>query len=382
MEAFVCPRCGNREERYIGYRKGKPYCRRCIAFQGVEVKPSEAKPKPAPLTLHYSLSKEQERISTQLLSNFCHGIDTLVYAVCGAGKTEMVYGVLSYAVEHGLRAGFAIPRKDVVIELFWRLKDAFPKNHIVAVYGQHTAVLEGDIVILTTHQLYRYPQYFDLLVMDEIDAFPYQGNDTLISLCQRAIRGHLIMMSATPSLALQKQYQTEPQKALLELRTRFHGKPIPVPRIKLLPRLGQWIYAAFLLKRYQKEGKPCLLFVATKEQAESFYRFLSFWVKNGNYVHSAREGREDIIRLFKQQKYSYLVSTSVLERGVTVKKLQVILLSADESSVYSSSALIQMAGRAGRKWDAPKGDVWFLAEEESEEMRHAVEEIRYCNTFL
>ncbi len=344
--------------------------------------PSIPIPKPAPLNLHYALSKEQAAISKQLITNFDQGIDTLVYAVCGAGKTEMVYGVLSHAIEKGCHVGFAIPRKDVVIELYWRLKEAFPQNRMVAVYGQHASALVGDIVLLTTHQLYRYPHYFDLLVMDEIDAFPYRGNETLVALCHRAIRGHSVLMSATPSQELLHQYQTEKGKALLELRTRFHGKPIPVPRVKVLPRFLQWVYTAFLLRRYQREGKPCLVFAATKDQAESVYRFLSFFIKNGNYVHSSREGRDEIVKCFKQGKYHYLVSTSVLERGITVKKLQVVLLSADEEEIYRSAALIQMAGRAGRKWDAPTGEVWFLAEEENQEIKRAMEEIRYCNTFL
>ena len=38
FSSFVCPICGNSDTRYIGFRKGKPYCRKCITFRGQELK--------------------------------------------------------------------------------------------------------------------------------------------------------------------------------------------------------------------------------------------------------------------------------------------------------------------------------------------------------
>ena len=89
---FVCPRCGNKEEKYIGFRNGEPYCRKCIIFSGEEAKDYEHPPKKAPLSLAYKLSEEQSNLSRKIVENFVNGIDTLVYAVCGSGKTEISYG--------------------------------------------------------------------------------------------------------------------------------------------------------------------------------------------------------------------------------------------------------------------------------------------------
>ena len=36
MESYKCPICGNFESRYVGIRKGKLYCRKCIAFRRQE----------------------------------------------------------------------------------------------------------------------------------------------------------------------------------------------------------------------------------------------------------------------------------------------------------------------------------------------------------
>ena len=57
--------------------------------------------------------------------------------------------------------------------------------------------IRDRFIICTTHQLYRYPQYFDLLILDELDAFPYVNNEVLIGLLQNSIKGNYIYMSAT-----------------------------------------------------------------------------------------------------------------------------------------------------------------------------------------
>ena len=378
--SFVCPRCGNSDPRFLGHKNGEVYCRKCISFRGDEAIKKPESPKNVVLSLDYHLSKEQESLSKKIIENFDNGIDTLVYAVCGSGKTEISYGIIARSMARGLRVGFALPRRDVVIELYYRLKSAFPHNSIVAVYGGNTTRLEGDCIILTTHQLYRYPNYFDLLVMDEIDAFPFKGNDVLIAMYKRSLKGHCVMMSATPSEAVIKEFQGEGH-AILELRTRFHKHPIPVPKTITVPSIFQLLFVIRRLRVYGKEGKPCLIFVPTVEDAELLFQKLSMFVKGGDYVSSKRRMREAIISKFKKGGYSYLVTTAVLERGVTVKGVQVVVYGADDP-IYDSAALIQIAGRVGRKKGAEDGDVFFLAKEESKSMRKAIKEIQFCNTFL
>lgn len=378
---FVCPRCGNKEEKYIGYKNGEAYCRKCIIFSGEEARDVPHPPKKAPLSLAYKLSEEQSELSRRIVENFVKGVDTLVYAVCGSGKTEISYGVLAYAISHGLRTGFALPRRDVVIELYWRMMKAFPNNKIVAVYGDHHRRLEGDIVILTTHQLYRYPDYFDLLVMDEIDAFPFKGNDVLIALYKKSLRGHCVLMSATPSKAILKEFHKKNHE-VLELMTRFHKKPIPVPKVNLSIPLFQTLKIIKKLREYKKEGKPCFVFAPTIVLCESLFEKVSLAVKNGSYVHSERPDKENVIDDFKKGKLDFLITTSVLERGVTIKNLQVLVFHADNRSIYDSSTLIQISGRVGRKMDSPDGEVVFFAQKQTEEMTDAIRKIEHYNTFL
>ena len=380
MGDFICNRCGNSDEKWIGYIRGKPYCRYCIKFKGELAKPHEISNANPILDVSYFLTKEQQRVSDKVLENYQNGINTLIHAVCGAGKTELVFDVILYALKNKQSVAFAIPRKDVVIELKDRLADAFSRNTVIAVYGQHSDILEADIVVLTTHQLYRYENYFDLIVMDEIDAFPFKNNKLLNTFFQKALRGHFVMMSATPDKAT-IDYFKHKGRDLVELNTRFHGQEIPVP--KVITGFNPYKFNKLIatLSRFLKNEKPVLVFVPTINEAEKLHQLLNKFIPRGECVHSEKKNRAEIINLFKRRRYSYLVTTAVLERGITIKNLQVIIYNAD-SKIYDEYSLVQIAGRVGRKYDAPDGEVIFIGETKTNAMDRAIKSIERSNMFL
>ena len=380
MNSFVCPICGNNDPRYIGFLNGQPYCRRCISFKGENVKDLHPHPGVVVMDIKYPLSKEQSIISEKIKENFLKGKDTLIDAVCGAGKTELIYSVIATALSNQKTVAFAVPRRDVVIELLPRIKSVFPSNSVIAVYGGHTSKLKGDIVVLTTHQLFRYPHTFDLIILDEIDAFPFKDNDLLIAMLKKASRGRVVMMSATPSDEVLREFSTKNHE-ILHLNTRFHHKPLPVP--KLLIRYGSTKLATLIRKlhQYRVEKKPTFVFCPTIEIAEKIYNVIKNISPNGNIVHSKKIDRSEVIDDFKNGKYLYLVTTAVLERGVTIKNLQVIIYDADHS-LYDEHALIQISGRVGRKYDAPEGEVLFLADKSTPAIEKAISTIQDKNKSL
>ena len=209
---------------------GKPYCRRCISFKGEEVERVRSYPKKATVYLEYRLSSEQKELSDKLVDNYVNGIDSLVFAVCGSGKTEICLKVIKYAIQKGLTVGFAVPRRSVCYELKCRLQKIFINNKVIAVFGGSHRVLNGDIICLTTHQLFRYKDFFDLLIMDEIDAFPYKGNEVLKNLFIKSVKGHYVLLTATPSKELLAEFK-KPGKDLMRLAVRFHRHPLPVPKL-------------------------------------------------------------------------------------------------------------------------------------------------------
>ena len=377
---FICPRCGNQDPKYVGYLNGKPYCRFCITMKGKEADKNHYAHGAVVLKLGYSLSKDQEKLSKQIVANYKNKIDTLVNAVCGAGKTELIYAVMAYCLSLGKSVAFAVPRRDVVIELSQRIHMVFPNNSIVSVYGGHTEKLNADIVVLTTHQLYRYEKYFDLIILDEIDAFPFKDNKLLRSMFFRAIKGNIVMMSATPSNDV-IDFFSKKNKAILELNTRFHKHPLPVP--KVVNRIGVFKlpFLIMKMKEYINQNKKVFVFAPTIAKCEFLFRIIKIFVKNGTFVHSKCKDRSKKINSFKKGELDYLVTTAVLERGVTFKDLQVIIYDAD-NELYNSQTLIQIAGRVGRKIDAPEGEVIFLVNKTTSEINEAISTIKSKNRHL
>ena len=372
--------CGNTDIHSIGMLNGKFYCRRCISFRGEEVEHNPSYPKKAPIHLEYELSPEQKELSYKLVENYKKGIDSLVFAVCGSGKTEICLQIIKYAINCGDKVAFALPRRDVAIELHNRLKEIFNFNKVICLYGGHTKDKEGDIIVLTTHQLYRYKQYFSLIILDEIDAFPFKDDPILHSMFYQALSGHYVMMSATPSKEVITHFQGD-NKDILRLEIRFHRHPLPVPKIVKRNKLFQYLYLIRKIKEYKKHNKPVFVFAPTIELCEKIYKVLSIFIRGGNYVHSKRNRRSEIIDEFRNKMYSFLVTTSVLERGVTVKDLQVIICQSDHK-IYEKGTLIQIAGRVGRKKDAPFGEVIYLCEKVTIDMLDSINEIKKNNEAL
>ncbi len=376
----ISPRCGNTDPKYVGYLNGKPYCRFCITMNGKQADKKRRSNGSVVLKLGYPLSKDQKKLSEQIVANYKNKIDTLVNAVCGSGKTELIYAVMAHCLSLGKTVAFAVPRRDVVIELSQRIHMVFPNNSIVSVYGGHTEKLSADIVVLTTHQLYRYEKYFDLIILDEIDAFPFKGNKLLNSMFFRAIRGNIVMMSATPSKDV-LEYFSKGNRSILELNTRFHKHPLPVPQVIRKVGITKIPFLISKMKQFISGGKKVFVFAPTISKSEKLYKFVKIFVKNGTFVHSKCKDRSQIIKKFKSGGYDYLITTAVLERGVTFKDLQVIIFDAD-NELYNSQTLIQIAGRVGRKIDAPEGEVVFLVNKTTSEIKQAIATIESKNRHL
>lgn len=286
---------------------------------------------------------------------------------------------MEVALNEGKQVGFVIPRRDVVIELRERIRKAFPNIQVNAVYGGNTTYLTGDIIVLTAHQLYRYPKYFDLLIFDEIDAFPYVNNDLLERMFIRATKGNYIMLSATPTASFIKRLKRD--GVVLTLFTRFHKHPLPVPRFVRRFSIFQYAYIVDTLRRFRKENKPTLVFVPTIATAETLFKALRPFVKHGNFVHSKVSNRREIIKDFVEGKYKYLVTTSVLERGVTIPNLQVVIYKAD-AWLYDEATIVQISGRVGRKAEAPHGEVILIGEKLTPAIAAAIKNIEEKNAHL
>lgn len=374
-----CKRCLNEDESWF-YKGSKGwYCRKCISFGRVLI---EEDMKSVGLsisedcgeyTLKYPLTNEQKIISAKLLHHISTS-DVLVQAVCGAGKTEIVIPTISEYLMHHKKVCFAISRRQVVLEVAERLQGYFKNMKVIAVCGGHTDVLDGDLIVCTCHQLYRYYQAFDLLILDEVDGFPFKGNQLLANIARTSCRGNIVYLTATPDETLKKRCE-EGTLVCLKLNRRPHGKPIPVPRKKIAP---MWINFIFLY-HWIKEHKmhPRIVFFPTIRMTEIFGKVFCLLMEC--YVCTSKtENRDEVIERFRTEKNGIMLATTVLERGVTFPHTDVCVFQANHP-VFDEASLIQMAGRAGRDFNDPTGDVLFLIDEKSDLVDRCILSIEEAN---
>jgi competence protein ComFA len=377
---YHCPRCHNQDPIKVGMKNGQPYCRACLQFQCEPWVVSKREKKAVQIQLGYALTIEQQTISNGLINCYRQQQSVMVDAVTGSGKTEIVFGLIQIALAEGKRIGFVIPRRDVVQEMVPRFKHVFPSLTIAAVFGGHHEDLEADLIILTTHQIFRYEKYFDVLIFDEVDAFPYAGNPVLIAMVQRASKGIIVYLSAT----FEKQQLIEFSKQggkVFHLFKRYHGHPLPELTTLIRPFFLKWITLIWILFQFYKRQEPVFIFVPTIAIGKWMLRLVRVFFPTTKLAFSSSKDREEVIHQFKVKPDFFLITTAILERGITVSQLQAIIFEADHR-LYSTSMLIQMAGRVGRKLNSPTGKVIALANYQSQSIKHAQAKIRFANDHM
>ena len=362
-----CVRCGNVSLRYFAIYRGKPVCRRCIGFTGEDASidmPDQVVDVCLPFTLTPTQAEASAAISAAILTQ-----DVLVNAVCGAGKTELVFDTIAMYLSQSKTVGLAIARRQVVLQLAKRLASAFPAIRVQAICEGQTSVLNAQLFVVTTHQLYRFQAAFDCLILDEPDAFPFVGDALLAGFARKACRGHTIYLTATPDMFLHKEVKTG---RMVEIRVnrRPHGQPLPEPEIICVPYPVQILLLIRWIRMTQ--GRK-LIFVPTIRNADLLAKILHI-----PSVSSKSIDLEDKIRLFTQNPDSVLITTTVLERGVTFENVQVCVLNA-QHKVFSPASLIQIAGRAGRSPAYPGGKVLFLCSKRTRSLRACLRTLASAN---
>jgi len=290
----------------------------------------------------------------------------IVNTVCGAGKTELVYQAIEYFINNNKKVAFAIPRKDVCKEIYLRLKKDYPNVSMSLVYGGHNKIIEAQLVVLTTHQLYRYPSYFDLLILDEADAFPYYHNELLNVFLNKACKGPIVYLSAT----IKKDFLDICQNVVYVNR-RFHNVDLPVPEYIKYNNFNKLSVLSNVINSLK--NKQILIFVPTIEIGKSLSNKTNY-----KFIYSSFKDKEKYIEEFKEKKIKVLITTSILERGMTFFDVQVIVYEANHK-LFDQSSLIQISGRVGRKIKAEKGRVIFLANSLSIEMKKCIDSIKEKN---
>lgn len=352
------------------------------------------------------LTPAQARASLQI-SQFIKTRKTnkcLLWAAAGAGKTEVVLEAMAEVIKEGGRVLYTAPRRDVVIEIAPRLQKAFRDLTVKAVYGgspEH--FVTAPVIAATVHQVLRFYQNFDLIVFDEVDAYPYRDNRMLEMAVNRALKpgGQIVYMTATPSRELLSLCDRGKSEKVI-IPARYHGYPVPEPlllkKAPFIKERADELSAApevvqILLNWVLNRNGQVFVFLPTVEMVEKHGPVIKKALIEEGHTECLADINAEIISLshakdplrdvkrerFKAGETRVFITTSIMERGITVSNAYVLVLEADFERVYDEGTLIQMAGRAGRSAQFPHGEAVFVAKRVSGAMKSAREKIEYLN---
>lgn len=391
---IVCQRCGSSHHKpSVQLPIGCYYCPTCIRYGRITsdgqlvIQQTDLPAFDHKIVWPGVLTSFQQKISQQLVANCRQKKSSLVWSVTGSGKTEMIFETIRHVRQEGGRVAIVSPRIDVCRELFPRIQQAFPQEESLLLYGKSEEPYRyTTILIATTHQLLHFYRSFQLIVVDEVDAFPYEGDAQLRYGLYNALaeNGCLIYLSATPSERLLQEIRGK--FAVLKMPLRFHQRPLIVPKPIHYSRWAQayrkkrWLRP--LLQHLQRLVKKNFVLVfcpsiqLMKEMEGAVRRQEASWLITS--VSSQDEKRMEKVQSARSQVYKVLFTTMILERGVTFENVSVVVLGASHP-VFTKSALVQIAGRVDRKGAFTEGEVIFFYDQMTEATRQAIKEINEMN---
>ena len=396
-QQIVCQRCGmklNQQEARLP--NSNYYCPVCLNLGRVSTlnplvtipEPNDFPSNASPLTWRGRLTAEQARCSKEIIEGFNHHQSRLLWAVTGAGKTEMLFPGIEWALRRKMRVGIASPRVDVCLELYPRIKAAFQHTSLVLLHGKSKQKYRyTQLVICTVHQLLRFYRAFDVLIIDEVDAFPLVHNPPLQYAIRHAVKidGRRLFLTATPTRRLLRLVHRH-QLAVSRLPIRFHRHLLPVIKCHLVPGWRNKLKKKLpkllirIISHHLRHQLRFLLFVPKISDLSRVSLILKRYFNPHDWrtVYSQDPQRLSKVKLMREKQVKFLITTTILERGVTFPGIDVIILGAD-NDVFSTSSLVQIAGRVGRKKDRPYGNVDFFIHSYTRSVIAAQRQIHHLN---
>ena len=112
-----------------------------------------------------------------------------------------------------------------------------------------------------------------------------------------------------------------------------------------------------------KAQRQFLVFVPRIDQLSSVLQAIQkqFPELNLATVYAEDPERIEKVSAMREGQLTGLITTTILERGVTFPGIDVAVLGADDE-IFSMAALVQIAGRVGRSPKRPTGTVLFICQ--------------------
>ncbi|MDA3932030.1 MAG: DEAD/DEAH box helicase family protein [Tenericutes bacterium] len=330
------------------------------------------------LKIDFDLAESQLKGSRFIKNCYERKDNGYLHAVCGAGKTEMCLETILNCLNEGKSIVFVIPRVEIIKQLYERFNTYFPKTTICALYQDMSFNESADIYISTPQQLIKFYHEFNLMIIDEADAFPYYQNKHLYRLVNKALNpnGVLIYISATMPDDYKKMIDSGEMNYCL-IPFRFHQKDLVIPSFKKY----QYMFSnklLMLISDYRNNQKRLLIYFPSIHLMSKFRWFLLKQAIDTEMISSQTLYKNEVLKRFENSEYNILLTTTLLERGVTFTNCNVFVIEADHK-IFDKDTLIQIAGRVGRDKKYSTGELIFLSRFITTEMKQAKIELIKLN---
>lgn len=317
----------------------------CVKLKGDE--------RPFIGSLPFRLTADQLKVIAEIKRDFLSDTATkrVVMGDVGCGKTMVI--LASVMMAYPQKAVLMAPTTVLAMQLFEEAKQFLPpfvKSVLVTQEQESRESLENADFIVGTHALlYRTLPRAALVMVDEQHRFGTKQRALLSALVsQKGWYPHYLQFSATP---------------IPRTLSMIHSSLVDYSFIKMLPFpkdittrvIAKGDFKA-LLSHIQNEimqGRQCIIVYPLVEESEvigyqSIEEGRAFWEKNfdGVYVTFGKDkNKEEVLKEFRE-KGNLLISTTVIEVGISLPKLSTIVIVAAERLGLAS--LHQLRGRVSR----------------------------------
>lgn len=213
---------------------------------------------------------------------------------------------------------------------------------------------------------------FDLIIYDDINSFPMQNIYEILGLITKISKSNTkVIMYAVENIMRNK-------KELL-LPVRDNKSPIIEPRT-ILTRIDVNKDIPFMVYDYIKWsiscGRKVIICVPSKDKVPKVHFYIRNYCSGFTksimdlYKEGDSNSNKKIINNFEKVKRSILITNNFYETFSNIKNIDIMVYFADDTE-FDYKKLIYFCASAGRSERDLKGEVIFLANEETEDMEKA-----------
>lgn len=312
--------------------------------------------------LPYPLTDEQKKAVAEITEDLRRPVSMrrLLSGDVGTGKTAVYGTAVATAVDAGARCVVMLPNINLATQVYREIAEYWPDLDIKLVSGdtkKHENLRDTQVLVGTTALLNREIGERDLVVADEQHKFSKAQREKMA-----ADGGHLLEVSATSIPRSQALLQFGVMD--LSMLTKGHVEKTIHTRLRYQEdraelfqdaihsiEAGHQLAVVYPLKETQSSGDDATP-VSEAEERKSAIAMYEAWEKRFpgrvRLLHGQMSDQEkqDVIADMKADKADILISTTVIEVGLTLPRLRrLMVISADR---HGLTGLHQLRGRLAR----------------------------------